>query len=617
MQLHNLYLLLKEKAENYPDKGITFYSPGKINTAGYELKYPALLRLAKENSYCIHQMRLESNTIILLHFNTHLDNLVWFWSVICAGYIPALSTPFTSNIEQRQKHILHLHSVLDKPLCLTRRTLLPEFASQDVLRIQTIDDFPPVPKDFNGYSMRGGVFCPVDQGTFKKSGSLALLMLTSGSTGNAKAVRLTHGQILASVEGKSKAHSTRGQRPFLNWIGFDHVACLSENHLHALWVGAAQIMIQAEDIVPNPLSFLNLINRHQVAISFAPNFFLASLRRVLENVDRPTLRDIIDISCLQTIVSGGEANVVETAVALTKLLKDYGASDPVVSPAFGMTETCGGSVYSRECPRHDVKHNHEFASVGYSIDSMYMRITNIDGQDIGRNVVGNLEVRGPAVFSGYHNNPEATKDSFNGDWFITGDCGIIDEKGRLLLTGRLKETVIINVVNYFPHEIEAVLENISGAKPSYTIVFPYRSQGSQTESLCVAYLPTYNPEDTEAIVKTTDAILKTVTQQTGFRPYVLPLDTKILAKSTLGKLPRAKIRIAFERSEYYENFQKPHDEAVAKHRAARYEGPTSSTEELILKACQDVFSVSGHELGIKTSIFAMGIDSIGLIKLQQ
>ncbi|KAF5879006.1 putative thioesterase domain protein [Botrytis fragariae] len=396
MQLQNLYLLLKEKAESYPDKGITFYSLGKINTAGYELKYPALLYLAKENSYRIHQMCLESNTIILLHFNTHLDNLVWFWSVVCVGYIPALSTPFKSNVEQRQKHILHLHSVLDKPLCLTRRTLLPEFASQDVLRIQTIDDLPPVPKDFDGYSMRGGIFCPLDQVTLKKSGSLALLMLTSGSTGNAKAVRLTHGQILASVEGKSKAHSTRGQLPFLNWIAFDHVACVSENHLHALWVGAAQIMVQAEDIVPNPLSFLSLINRHQVAISFAPNFFPASLRRALENVDRPTLRNIIDISCLQTIVSGSEANLMETAVALTKLLKDYGASDPV-------------------CPRHDVKHNQEFASVGYSIDSMYMRITNTDGQDIGRNIVGNLEVRGAVVFSGYHNDPEATKDSFNGD----------------------------------------------------------------------------------------------------------------------------------------------------------------------------------------------------------
>lgn len=57
-------------------------------------------------------------------------------------------------------------------------------------------------------------------------------MITSGSTGNAKAVRLTHGQILASIESKGRAHFTNRHPTFLNWIGFDHVACLTENHLH-------------------------------------------------------------------------------------------------------------------------------------------------------------------------------------------------------------------------------------------------------------------------------------------------------------------------------------------------------------------------------------------------
>ncbi|KAM3069225.1 hypothetical protein ACMFMG_010741 [Clarireedia jacksonii] len=619
MQLQNLYLLLKDRAEACPDNGITFYTPGKLTTAGTELKYPDLLKLAQENAWILHQFDIEPNSIILLHFNNHLDNVTWFWSVICAGFIPALSTPFTSNPAQRQKHILHLYTVLDNPLCLTRDALLPEFASQDVLKIQTIDHLPVVPSDFNGFSIKNHIFYPLSQGSFKRPDSLAALMLTSGSTGNAKAVCLTHGQILASIESKSRAHFTNRKHTFLNWIGFDHVACLTENHLHALWTGARQVMAEAEDIVQNPVGFLSLVNKHRVAVAFAPNFFLAALKRALEKTEENgrLLRSVLDVQCLRTIVSGGEANVVETAVALTRLLQEYGGPENVVSPAFGMTETCGGSVYSKECPRLDVERNNEFAAVGYAVDAMEMRITDAEGRDIGQNVVGNLEVRGPVVFRTYFNNPEATKASFNGDWFMTGDCGVIDDQGRLLLTGRSKETVIINGVNYFPHEIEAVLENIPGAKHSYTLVFPYRPTGSPTEKLCVVYLPTYEPEDIEKLIETNDTILKRVLQQTGVRPYVLPLDVKILAKSTLGKLPRAKIRLAFEKGEYFEAFQKPHDEALAKYREANYQGPTNATEELILTAFQDIFDVPEHELGIKTNIFALGIDSIGLIRLKQ
>jgi hypothetical protein len=147
MQLQNLYLLLKDRAEAYPDNGITFDTPGKLTTAVTELKYPALLGFDQEKAWVLNQLDL-------LHFNNHLDNETWFWSVICASFIPALSTLFTSNLAQRQKHILHLHTALENPLCLTRDALLPEFASQEVLNIQTIDHLPAVPSDFNSFSIK-------------------------------------------------------------------------------------------------------------------------------------------------------------------------------------------------------------------------------------------------------------------------------------------------------------------------------------------------------------------------------------------------------------------------------------------------------------------------------
>jgi acyl-CoA synthetase (AMP-forming)/AMP-acid ligase II len=239
MELFNLYLLLQTIAEKYPEAYILFYEPGCINKNDTKLKYSELLKLSKQNAEFIHQFELQPESIILLHFNNHFDNVVWFWSVVCAGFIPAMSTPFTNNDEQRRKHILHLHSVLKDPICLTRDALLPEFASQNLLKTHTIDSVPITSYDFSEFTVRHGLFFPLAQGVFKQASSLAVLMLTSGSTGNAKAVCLTHGQILRSISGKSKTHRSTGQMPFLNWIGFDHVACLTEIHLHAMWVGAS------------------------------------------------------------------------------------------------------------------------------------------------------------------------------------------------------------------------------------------------------------------------------------------------------------------------------------------------------------------------------------------
>jgi acyl-CoA synthetase (AMP-forming)/AMP-acid ligase II len=109
-------------------------------------------------------------------------------------------------------------------------------------------------------------------------------MLTSGSTGNPKAVCLRHGQIISSLVGKATYHQTGHNDVFLNWIGMDHVANLTEIHLHAIALGAEQIHVPAVDLLANPLLFLDLIDRHRVSYSFAPNFFLASVKKALEDL---------------------------------------------------------------------------------------------------------------------------------------------------------------------------------------------------------------------------------------------------------------------------------------------------------------------------------------------
>ena len=247
---------------------------------------------------------------------------------------------------------------------------------------------------------------------------------------------------------------------------------------------------------------------------------------------------------------------------------------------------------------------------------MEMRITNEEGKEAGIDVPDNLEVKGPVVLERYFNNKQATEESFNDGWFITGDQGVINSSGQLNLTGRKKETIIINGINYLPQEIEAALEDVPGTKASYTVVFPYRSKNSQTECLCVAYCPTFALEDIEARVATSDTILKIAMLQTGSRPLILPLNEILLQKTTLGKLSRGKIRTAFEKGDYDTN-QSFNDKVIANYKTSTYESPATEIEQSILNVFRDVFETPTTELGVNVNIFSMGISSIDIIKVKQ
>lgn len=324
----NIISILRLCASRDDGRGIVTYPLGSRNS---------VKTLYKDLEFqVIHNARLLSRisnfrprSIFLLHFTDHLDNIVWFWSVIAAGGIPALSTPFSNVETQRLKHIAHLHNLLKAPLCITRRSLLDQFSDQDILKPYVIEDIfsAQVALENDTIDELGRV------AREEHPEDLAILMLTSGSTGNAKAVCLTHGQIFASMAGKS---SVRKDIPkdfsALNWIGFDHVANLTEIHLEAMYLNIDQIHIQAPDVIPNPLFLLELIHKHRVGWTFAPNFFLGKLRKQLDTVVVDTSL-YLDLSCLRLLVSGGEANVVETCDVLSRHLEKYGAPSNVISAA--------------------------------------------------------------------------------------------------------------------------------------------------------------------------------------------------------------------------------------------------------------------------------------------
>lgn len=618
MGSQHLIELLRSCAGENASRGLIVYRPGNTDV-GYSMPYKKLMAIALFNSGLVRRIEgFTENSIVLLHFDDQLENIIWFWSVLYAGGTPAISTPFVKDAQQREQHIRHLHTVLREPICLTRLNLLGEFMGQEYLNIHTVEalsysgqlDARPVPA----------------QHPYASDSELALLMLTSGSTGNAKVVCLSHRQILTAISGKSSVKKLPAGHAFLNWVGLDHVASIVEIHLQALYVNADQIHIHSAEVVSDPLLFLELISKHRVARSFAPNFFLAKIRQVMtsESVNARQRISRLDLSCLQFLATGGEANVVETCDALSKLLGRHGAPRNVIVPAFGMTETCAGAIFNCRFPDYDLENGYEFASVGTSMPGMELRVNVSTGEGetrtARRNEPGNLELTGPVVFQGYFNNPSATADAFTRDgWFKTGDRAMIDTVGQLNFIGREKETLNINGVKYLPHEIEAAIEGllIPGIMPGCIVCLPYHLRGMETEEICVIYAPTYVSDDIDSRVDTHKAIVQAVMLQTGSRPYVLPLDHLILPKSTLGKFSRAKMQKALKNGDY-DQYRESNDAIIRNYHASNYIPPSNEMERTLLNAFADnVEYFEEARFGVETPIFEMGVTSIHLIRLKR
>ena len=217
----NIIQLLEKAATT--DAGISIYPPGTAPTKCNRTTYAEFFQNACRHARLIREIPgISKDTVLLLHFDNHVDNFSWFWAVTLAGYTPAISTPLVNDLDQRKKHLLHLYELLEDPMVLTTESLSTEFLGLEQLRLRSIEDLT---KSFEGIDGVAGSINPLarhrsitadDLGKEPLPQDVAILMLTSGSTGNAKAVCLRHDQIIKSVEGKCRHLGLSSMDTFLN-----------------------------------------------------------------------------------------------------------------------------------------------------------------------------------------------------------------------------------------------------------------------------------------------------------------------------------------------------------------------------------------------------------------
>jgi len=172
---------------------------------------------------------------------------------------------------------------------------------------------------------------------------------------------------------------------------------------------------------------------------------------ILTRMVRHPAVDRVDHSSLRYVIyAGAPMYRADQKEALQKLGK-------VIVQYYGLGEVTGNITV---LPREDHSLDDDdmpVGSCGYARTGMEIAIKDADGNRLSAGAQGEICVRGPAVFAGYHDNPDANAKALKDGWFHTGDLGRLDDKGFLYITGRASDMYISGGSNVYPRETEEVL----------------------------------------------------------------------------------------------------------------------------------------------------------------
>lgn len=474
-------------------------------------------------------------------------------------------------------------------------------------RVVSLAEFEPRHSNRAGDSSQGkDLDAPIVQ--LPNAEQLALILFTSGSTGKPKGVKLTAKNLLGSAYGMATVNRLTDRSITLNWMPLDHVASLVMFHLTEVYLGCQQIHVANDYILSNPLRWIDAIDRFRVTATWAPNFAYGLVNaRSSEMAQRRW-----DLSCVQWMGNGAEAVVGRTTRTFLQLLAPYGLADTAVSPGYGMSETTSGIVHSHRFSCANTKDDDPFVEVGTPIPGVSLRIVDDQQQIVPEGTIGLLQVQGLTITSGYDGAPDLTAAAFTPDgWFDTGDLGFL-QAGRLTITGRQKDAIILNGANVYSHEIEAVVEELASIEVSYTAACAVRRAEETTDRLVIFLHPVgwdTDPDlDLRLLVK---IVRRQVMTRLGISPdAVIPVARSSIPKTALGKIQRSELSRQFQAGEF--------DEQVARI-ADLFRQPVDSVQPRspIEQQLQEIWcSVLGLDhIGVDDHFFELGGNSLLLLQV--
>jgi len=300
---------------------------------------------------------------------------------------------------------------------------------------------------------------------------LAAILYTSGTTGRSKGAMLSHRSLVSNAQ---SLHRIWGLEP-----GDVLLHALPIFHVHGLFValhtaflnGSKQIFLPAFDAAA-----IRARLPDATLLMGVPTFYSRLLQEPGFGKD--------DCRTMRLFISGSAPMTEQVHHAW------QAATGHTILERYGMTEA--GMITSNPLDGERIP-----GTVGYPLPDIEVRVCSETGELLPAGEVGQIEIRGPNLFSGYWNLPDKTAEEMRDDgFFITGDLGVMSDDGRLQIVGRSKDLIISGGLNVYPKEIEVVLDAIEGVAESAVIGVPHADMGEGVIAVLVA---DGNPPDNERL----------------------------------------------------------------------------------------------------------------------
>jgi fatty-acyl-CoA synthase len=385
---------------------------------------------------------------------------------------------------------------------------------------------------------------------------VALLQLTSGSTGSPKAVQISHRNVVSNAEAMFVgANVDRESDVIVSWLPCFHDMGMTGYLTVPMYFGVELVKVTPMDFLRDTLLWAKLIDKYKGTMTAAPNFAYSLFAKRLRRQAKPGQ---FDLSTLRWALSGAEQVDPADVEDLIDAGAPFGLRPEAVVPAYGMAETtvavsfteCGGglvvdevdaellAVLRRAVPASRGK-TRRLASVGRLLKGLEARIVDQAGDVLPTRGVGVVHVRGEPVTQGYTTAAGFVAAQDEEGWYDTGDLGYFTETGNLVVCGRLKDVIIMGGRNIYPTDIERAASRVHGVRPGCAVAV--RLDGGHPRETFAVAVESNAWEDPAEVRRIERQVAHEVVAEVDVRPRkVVVLEPGTIPKTPSGKLRRAR-----------------------------------------------------------------------------
>jgi fatty-acyl-CoA synthase len=382
---------------------------------------------------------------------------------------------------------------------------------------------------------------------------VALMQLTSGSTGSPKAVIITHRNIYSNAEAMFiGAQYDVDTDVMVSWLPCFHDMGMVGFLTIPMYFGAELVKVTPMDFLRDTLLWAKLIDKYKGTMTAAPNFAYALFGKRLR---RQAKAGDFDLSTLRFALSGAEPVEPADVEDLLDAGKPFGLRSDAILPAYGMAETtlavsfseCGAGLVVDEVDadllaalRRAVPatkgNTRRLATLGPLLHDLEARIVDEDGTVLPARGVGIIELKGESLTPGYITMGGFVPAQDENGWYDTGDLGYLTEEGHVVVCGRVKDVIIMAGRNIYPTDIERAASRVEGVRPGCAVAVRLDA-GHSRETFAVA-VESNDWENPAEVRRIEQQVAHEVVGEVDVRPR----NVVVLGPGTIPKTPSGKLR---------------------------------------------------------------------------